>query len=63
MSRVFQHNEIDIGRDGSVALYQCPKRDGSGEPNPIFQLQLKVPTQNQAIPALCFTRVNERSEP
>ena len=45
MSRVFQHNEIDVRRDGSVVLYQRPKRDGSGDLNPVFQVRLKIPNQ------------------
>ena len=45
MSRVFQHNEIDVRRDGLVVLYQRPKRDGSGELNPVFQVRLKIPNQ------------------
>lgn len=45
MSRVFQHNEIDVRRDGSVVLYQRPKRDGSGELNPVYQVRLKIPNQ------------------
>ena len=56
MSGVFQHNEIDVRRDGSVVLYQRPKRDGSGELNPVFQARLKIPNRKGV------TRISTRSQ-
>ena len=56
MHRIFQHNEIDVRRDGSIVLYQRPKRDGSGDLNPVYQVRLKIPNQTGVIRISSKTR-------
>ncbi len=47
--RVFQHEEYDIRKDGSLVLYKRPSRDGSGNLNPVFQIRIQIPNVRKEV--------------
>ena len=47
--RVFQHEEYDIRKDGSLVLYKRPSRDGSGNLNPVSQIRIQIPNVRKEV--------------